>query len=1601
MRTASFRRHRLTRFVAVSLVVALVAEMPASAVLQAAAQVPADSAQQAATALATKAFGAGAADWPAYQTGDGSVVVRSPDGQQVARVTPDGSNDLWQRDYRGRWEHGRMSAGVFLWYNLSTDRGTNTPPGASADVRRLPPLTGGASAQSAQGAAPTAPLPSVFPGPLEGPAGTMPLAGEEVRAWNANLYDEYRKLAARVTGDKDGQGRLLGINGQVIPTTTLIGLLLVRDAVIRGLEQQRAGLREIYAGKTDAEKAAIIRGLAAKARELRQAAAEYAIAERAFSVFQADRIRYEAQLKEADRLDALGRHDEADELRMQATDLNHYGKLLKAREKYVTLLQTNPLLALKVNDTFLYDSLGETPLTTDAEAVRRLNDYLLNGMVDARLEIERLSGLWDLESLAVFASPVYGAIQTNFSNLGASMGSPLLVDLMNELAGAAEASLVDWTDRAWANTFSNPLVIGALLLGSLFVPILAAGLTTVQLYEAGSDVVVAMGDAETARAQAAAIGWTPVLGAEAQVSGAVKQAFITVPLSLLDLGMALKMRRVAKMRQGQQAQYAATRDAINARRAARAEALAGRGGGAVEAVTDPSAILRRLDRDWLAGAKRAGTPVDESFLRQHGLLPQRTIRVNGETFHVSAPFRGDEGKTFVIAFHESPNGLVIPRTFYTSGEQGVWRAATGKGGLIQKGPVKYLYVDRGGIEREMTDFEAWFTAELSGKEYVFINKSATDLDIALQGTLSRWVGQRGVMEGLPKATADRAAYGHLEGELDMVAGREFSTFVNRADIERVLDFNAPGKRPNVKAGPEDSWTMTHHEYGEVQARVFRSEDGTLRYLVLRDARGRTWVPSVQDTTAAMTPFGTPDAAFKFSYGTPLVKPGTVVGSVPIPGSAYHFNPNYRNPLNALFDAPPVPARAPASGAPAVGGPARGLIDSRAATLLERGRGAAVRGGDTAGPGALPPNRPPAPPVTPNAAGENRGLFETQILHPNDLPAGAFPQGGRFYLLSDLENPFATAARALADERTMLTGIVTRSRANGGLSNGDANLMARLGGATRESQRAYINGLQYRGFIADHAYTGPDAFVNHPIAMLEAPERVSLLRFVDDYHRGVRVTGPNVIEPPSQSSVGVMLFAAGAPASAVASGAAAPTATDSGPSGLRIATGPFVDPDADDDVPSVEQVVLAPLPVEPQAALGEITQRIRTTQTRLDTLWTESHDDTNGLSTSERLERMEEYRTLQRAQDTLVRQHGIAQTLAEWRQRRRDDEAKSAAPTTTTATAAGTTAMPAPIIDPISFTIEPGRRRPDNGGGGGVGTVGGVGTIVNLADPIFGGGPFFSGGNFCCQTDVQSLVLHVTTTVAAKVDDDVPMLALAARSVGEFLRRLVAPPRSSSTRMLGSQAWTSRPARTTSFAQAAAPAGRTVTAVITSTGASQGEAFRLQVVNDGPPVQVEADGLVVEPLRRSAQPEATRQLQRTLGSRLANAATTMVEGYCLNFQLAPPSAGMLFRIAPPAVQERYRHAAGVLRAADRLSNAAGLHPDTDAKAYLESIKQYATWTRIEGWSLNQFRDAWLDRTKKTAAAMRRPWTNTMDQAIRNAAPGRWRDIQAILAAAAAP
>ncbi|MFZ0820626.1 MAG: hypothetical protein WAM91_11195 [Candidatus Acidiferrales bacterium] len=174
--------------------------------------------------------------------------------------------------------------------------------------------------------------------------------------------------------------------------------------------------------------------------------------------------------------------------------------------------------------------------------------------------------------------------------------------------------------------------------------------------------------------------------------------------------------------------------------------------------------------------------------------------------------------------------------------------------------------------------------------------------------------------------------------------------------------------------------------------------------------------------------------------------------------------------------------------------------------------------------------------------------------------------------------------------------------------------------------------------------------------------------------------------------------------------------------------------------------------------------------------------------------------------------------------------------------------------------------------------------------------------------------------------------------------------------------------------------------IVSNGKSTGEAFQLQVVD--PTGKVKSvqmqEGTVLEAIR----PGVTQPVTAGGG---ANLVKQPLNGFCLEFDKQPPAEGTMYRIADEETQQKYSSLRYLSGAGAQMKQKNMFHPDSNPAAYDDAIMQYAAWVKLNGWTLVQFIQHFIERTKKNADAMKVKWTSEMEATLRNAAPGRWRDI----------
>ena len=193
---------------------------------------------------------------------------------------------------------------------------------------------------------------------------------------------------------------------------------------------------------------------------------------------------------------------------------------------------------------------------------------------------------------------------------------------------------------------------------------------------------------------------------------------------------------------------------------------------------------------------------------------------------------------------------------------------------------------------------------------------------------------------------------------------------------------------------------------------------------------------------------------------------------------------------------------------------------------------------------------------------------------------------------------------------------------------------------------------------------------------------------------------------------------------------------------------------------------------------------------------------------------------------------------------------------------------------------------------------------------------------------------------------------------------------------------------------ASDAAAPIEVYITSDGGSTGEVMSLSVLNNGEPIRLQGEGLVLEPVAfNEDETAAVFDRLEQLGGQLV---MHKLSAYCMQFLADVPVAGQLFRIAPPDAQEAYAGMRSVLGASKAIRDQ--LNPDSDRDGYFHSTRQWAIWTRERSLTGEQFGEAFLEHTRRNVEGSGQAWTRDIEEAVRSLVPNRWRDVQKVLAQA---
>lgn len=263
-----------------------------------------------------------------------------------------------------------------------------------------------------------------------------------------------------------------------------------------------------------------------------------------------------------------------------------------------------------------------------------------------------------------------------------------------------------------------------------------------------------------------------------------------------------------------------------------------------------------------------GPPINVDYLRKVGLEPKWSMEVRGVRYHVSDPFQVGKRVAFVAFVEEG--GVVHTRVFYSSGSQGVWRAAShrvelseeDKASLEQKFPGKDPHGDlgiprphwigKGQPHEESTDLPWQLYSRLSDKAK---NPRKEFSENESEGIFYGLLEKEGLQRLLAGKVAPDAGF-HPE---DATSIGSFSQTVKSGRLEfgvpETFQFNDPKDKPDFSK-VLDQFTVSAASYGgNITGYVFGSLNGKLAWLFYRDSTGRSWVGAIQSVESSITARG--------------------------------------------------------------------------------------------------------------------------------------------------------------------------------------------------------------------------------------------------------------------------------------------------------------------------------------------------------------------------------------------------------------------------------------------------------------------------------------------------------------------------------------------------------------------------------------------------------------------------------------------------------------------------------------------------------------------------------------------------------------------------
>ncbi len=298
-----------------------------------------------------------------------------------------------------------------------------------------------------------------------------------------------------------------------------------------------------------------------------------------------------------------------------------------------------------------------------------------------------------------------------------------------------------------------------------------------------------------------------------------------------------------------------------------------------KAASDPAPVQPRAEAGaegkgprWDRIAKDSSQPPRTQDLLQQGFIPEHSVTIDGQTFHLTDPFLDGKGRIYVIAYVEV-NGQMRPRLFYQSQSEGSWRSpgVTLFGGHLNKGKHYTQETQLAGplalhlsarMESLLKTKQLTTREGFSTTTYFDFGKLSERSMVELKEAEPEYYKDKGQLGGLQEYGA---------GSFMTRSDKPFARF-GESDVKnmaRACEKLPPGFVPDFTKGPVESHASQHLIAGPTTVeKYFGTLDGRkVEWHMAYDTQGRVWVEKICFADARVNSFGTHDEIINSGFLT--------------------------------------------------------------------------------------------------------------------------------------------------------------------------------------------------------------------------------------------------------------------------------------------------------------------------------------------------------------------------------------------------------------------------------------------------------------------------------------------------------------------------------------------------------------------------------------------------------------------------------------------------------------------------------------------------------------------------------------------------------------